>query len=95
MHWRVLHRFKELEDKEFLNPTLKGLFLNTAMQMTRFHLDRSGAELTSESKIFYLNGSSSHFCFDFNRPFLVLMKKRGGKEPFFVMWVDNAELLEK
>ena len=31
----------------------------------------------------------------FNKPFLVYMKKRGAKHPFFVMWVDNAELLEK
>lgn len=29
----------------------------------------------------------------FNRPFLVYMQKRGAERPFFVMWVDNAELL--
>jgi hypothetical protein len=33
--------------------------------------------------------------FVFNRPFLVYMQKRGAEHPFFVMWVDNAELLTR
>jgi hypothetical protein len=92
--WRVSHRFKELEgkDKQFLNPALRGLYLDTALQAIQFRLDRSGAELASESKVFVKPGASF---FHLNRPFLVYMKKRGGKRPFFVMWVENAELLEK
>ena len=31
--------------------------------------------------------------FRFHRPFLIYMKKRDADRPFFVMWVDNAELL--
>jgi len=92
--WRVSHRFKELEgkDKQFLNPLLRGLYLDTALQSIQFRLDRSGAELASESKVFVKPGASF---FHLNRPFLVYMKKRDRKHPFFVMWVDNAELLEK
>jgi hypothetical protein len=92
--WKISHRFTELEgkDKQFLNPSLRGLYLDTAMESIQFRLDRSGAELTSESKVYVKPGVSF---FHFNRPFLVLMKKRGGKRPFFVMWVENAELLEK
>jgi hypothetical protein len=33
--------------------------------------------------------------FIFDRPFLIVVKKRGAEHPFFVMWVDNAELLCK
>ncbi len=33
--------------------------------------------------------------FIFDRPFLIVVKKRGAERPFFVMWVDNAELLCK
>jgi hypothetical protein len=92
--WRVSHRFKELEgnDKQFLNPALRGLYLDTALQTIQFRLDRSGAELASEAKLYKKPGASF---FHFNRPFLVYMKKRGGTRPFFVMWVANAELLEK
>lgn len=92
--WRVSHHFKELEgkDKQFLNPALRGLYLDTALQTIRFRLDRSGAELASESKVFVKPGASF---FHLDRPFLVYMKKRGDKRPFFVMWVENAELLDK
>ena len=34
-----------------------------------------------------------HFVCD--HPFLIVVKKQGAKRPFFVMWVDNAELLCK
>lgn len=31
----------------------------------------------------------------FYRPFLIFIRKRGVRQPFFVMWVDNAELLSE
>jgi hypothetical protein len=58
--------------------------------MIQFRLDRSGAELASESKVVVKPGASF---FHFNRPFLIYMKKRSGEHPFFLMWVENAELL--
>lgn len=93
MNWRIEHHFTELEgtDKRFLNSTLQGLYLDTAVQWIRFRMDRSGAELESEAKIEMKNGYPRAFHFD--RPFLIIMKKRDAKQPFFVMWVDNAELL--
>ena len=34
--------------------------------------------------------------FHFNRPFLIYVKKREpAAAPFFVMWVDNAELMHE
>ena len=94
MAWRITHRFKELEgpDKGFLNSELRGLYIHTAMQTIQFRLDRSGADLASESRQVVKPGVSN---FHVNRPFLLYLKKRGGKHPFFVMWVDNAELLQK
>ena len=92
--WTISHHFKEVEgpDKRFQNAALKNAYLATALQTIRFRLDRSGAELASESKLYVKPGASY---FHVNGPFLVSMKKRGGKHPFFVLWVDNAELLEK
>jgi hypothetical protein len=94
MNWTITHRFKELEgrDKRFRNPALRELYLDTALQMIRFRLDKGGADLASEAKVFVKPGASF---FHVNRPFLVCMKKRDARCPFFVMWVDNAELLCK
>lgn len=90
LFWQLSHRFSEIEGKAFLNPELKGRRLDVAQQDILFRLDRSGAELKSESKM-YCKSISTHLVMD--RPFLIFMKKRGATKPYFAMWVDNAELL--
>jgi hypothetical protein len=94
MSWRISHHFAELEgkDRRLLNAPLQGLYLDTALQTIDFRMDRGGAELAAQAK-FYVKPGASYF--EFNRPFLVLMKKRGGKQPFFVLWVENAELMRR
>jgi hypothetical protein len=92
LHWSLSHHFSELEgpDKQLLNKGLQGLHLATALQTIDFRLDRSGVELQSESHEIC---KSSDPCFVFDGPFLIVVKNRGARHPFFVMWVDNAELL--
>ena len=90
--WRITHHFKELERKYLGNKGYESLYIRLALQMIQFRLDRSGAELKSEAKL-YAAPVPRHFVFD--QPFLIYMKKRGAEHPFFIMWVDNAELLSK
>ena len=90
LSWRVTHRFSELERRRFRNAALKGQRMDVAQQDIVFRLDRSGAELRSESKAYC---KPMPTCYVFDRPFLICMKKRGAARPYFVMWVDNAELL--
>lgn len=92
LFWYIAHRFAELEGRAFTNPTLKGQRMDIAQQDILFRLDRSGAELKSEAKIYALP-MPTYYVFD--RPFLIYMRKRGELRPYFVMWVDNAELLQK
>ena len=90
IYFRISHHYSEIEWKKFENAALENQQLDAAMQDISFRLDRSGAELKSEAKE-YCKPAETYFIF--NRPFLICMKTRGTKEPFFVMWVDNAELL--
>jgi hypothetical protein len=94
MHWRISHHLSELEgiDKPLLNPTLQGTFIGEAIQVIEFKLDRRSAALKSQARLHALGLPRMLL---FNHPFLLYMKKRGAKHPFFVMWVDNAELLIK
>jgi hypothetical protein len=94
VHWRIEHHFKEVEgkDKPLLNPSMEGAWIDQAIQVIEFQLDRQGAAVASESREIMHKGGND---FGFNHPFLLYMKKRGAKHPFFVMWVDNAELLIK
>jgi hypothetical protein len=108
--WRVEHSFTELQgqDKLFLNAAMVHdgpnpiEFLAILFQFVDFKMNRTGASVRSGTYVAgdRINGheheedtNPDHFHFD--RPFLIVMKKRDAKHPCFVMWVDNAELLCK
>ncbi len=89
MFYRIDHRFTELIGKMVANV---GMPIVEAMQTVEFRLDRSGALLESQARV-AIAATPREFLFD--RPFLIYMKKRNAARPFFVMWVDNAELLDR
>ncbi len=92
MRCEIAHSFTELERKTFLNPGSEMLIVTKAWQMIRFRLDRGGAELASEAEE---QAACKPKYLLFRGPFLIYMKRRGARHPFFVMWVDNAELLSR
>ncbi|MDD4889031.1 MAG: hypothetical protein PHU85_03805 [Phycisphaerae bacterium] len=85
LNYKIQHSFKELETSGFLKTG----------QSIDFRLDRSGAVLVSEAYLVAFRGMATGRSFRFTRPFLIAMRNRGSTEPYFVMWVDNAELLCK
>jgi len=94
MNWRLHHNFEELEglDRIVLAGDGAGFWIEEASQVIGFTLDRSGAALRSSATIVFA-AIPRHFIVD--RPFLVVLRLRGAEHPFFVMWVANAELLNK
>lgn len=62
-----------------------------ANQSIRFRLDENGAGLKSSALIF---GSIAPRAFFFDRPFLLYLKRRKSQVPYFVLWLENAELLD-
>jgi len=87
MFWEIGHHFRELVGRVVGNVNLP---IVEAMQTIKFRLDRSGATVESEARFAV---AAIPRILEFNRPFLVYMQKRGAEQPFFVMWVANAELL--
>mgnify|MGYP000860863967 CR=1 FL=1 len=94
MAWDITHSFAELQGKELLNKGFDNLFIASAQQAIRLRLDRGGAELRSETRVAVKSVDDGQV-FIFDRPFFIFIKKRDGKKPFFAMYVDNAELLQK
>ena len=97
--YKLTHHFRELEGKGLDHPHLRGMFVSMALQKIDFSLSRTGVVLRSTG-IFGASRSRSaqiakpRYLY-FNRPFLIYVKKRQpDAQPFFVMWVDNAELLK-
>lgn len=71
-----------------------GSFLKEVSQSVKFKIDRRGVELASRAKVHtYWNGSHPED-FRFDRPYLIVLQTRESRQPFFVMWVDNAELMQ-
>lgn len=79
MFWQINHQFIELKNVE-------------AYQGISFRLDRGGTILEDKSNPMKKLIDRR---FEFNRPFMLYVKKRDSGQPFFVMWIDNAELLSK
>jgi hypothetical protein len=93
LDWTIDHRYRELETNTSLLLGAAELFPIGTAQHIRFQLNRSGVRVESDTKVAVAAGGDVHY--DFNRPFLIILKKRDAANPFFVMWVDNAELLQK
>jgi len=96
MKWQVNHHFSELESQSVANPGFTGYYFTDARQSIDFFLNNTGARLKAEASD-RLSCSMPHELL-FNHPFLLyLRQEKAGKtaQPFFAMWVDNAELLDK
>jgi hypothetical protein len=92
----VEREYTELIGRQVLNPGIAYGPVVEATQLIRFQLDESGAILESEMELQVANGDSAppqprRFILD--RPFLIYLYQRDAKEPYFVMWVENAEVL--
>jgi len=87
---RIIHHFREIEGKSFAHATLAQQRMDVATQEISFKLDKSGMDLKAEAK-HHMKPVPKHYLV--NRPFLLYARARGANHPFFVMWVENAELL--
>lgn len=86
----LLREYSELYDKVIHANKLGDTRIEIALQSIRFRLDETGAVLKSEA---IGAGGIVPRNLVFDKPFLVLLKCREAKRPYFVLWVANAELL--
>ena len=101
LNFDVRHSYDELLGKDSLNKGHKHQFIMIALQMIRFRLNERGALLKSYAWIVpSSNGGDTEHEHQpkkliFDRPFLIYLKEKGAKYPYFALWVDNPELLVK
>jgi len=84
----------KIKDKEFT--------VEKAWQRTAFILDETGAEIESEAELVTTTEESEDTNLKphpkklhFNKPFLIMLKRKDSPNPYFAMWVDNTELMQK
>lgn len=90
----VLREYSELYRRGIVakDPRVHGTDIWLALQRIRFRLDETGAVLESEALLLGAAAESPRFLI-FNKPFLVLLERRGASGPYFALWVANAELM--
>jgi hypothetical protein len=98
--FNIKHSFQELIGRYLKNTGWDGWFISKAEQWTRFRLNEKGIVLKSEARLGMKSCRVDEVkrkprCFIFDRPFLIYLKQKDGKNPYFAMWVDNAELMVK
>jgi len=97
--YKLTHHVDELLGKRLGNPKWQGYFFFEATQTIDFSMSRTGMILKSQAVLRPATRSASQLVrprhLHFDRPFLICVKKREpNATPFFLMWVDNAELLQ-
>jgi hypothetical protein len=93
----IARDYTEVCGRPLLNDGFTGQRVAVAKQVIRFLLDETGARLESEAEI--VDEDDSEYPkprqFIFDKPFLVFLREPPATEPYFAMWVENAELLER
>ena len=97
--YKLTHHFEELLGKRFRNQGWREHFFFEALQKINFTLSRSGVTVKSEARMGATTSrrveSTQPRHLHFDKPFLICVRKReAGATPFFLMWVDNAELMK-
>ena len=96
----IIRHFSEIEN-HWLVPVGRNvapdLFLQSAMQSTKFEMNEKGVELLSEAHMAFACAQEREpvrpHIMVFDKPFLVTLERNDARMPFFVLWVDNPELL--
>lgn len=86
------HSYSELTGKHLANKSYEQYFFAAAIQHTDFELNESGASVDSDATIVLKKGPMPMILV-INRPFLVLMKETGQKNPYLAVWIANGEFL--
>ena len=97
LNFDIERSYSEVCDKPFKNKGWEARYISKAVQTIRFKLDEKGAVVKSEARIVAPceKGPEEPKRLVFDRPFLIYLKEKGAKYPYFALWVDNPELLVK
>jgi hypothetical protein len=91
----VGHSYDELLGLFLLNDGFEEYFVDEAFQGIRFNMNQRGVSVDSEAK-FVLEKKGpppGHKLLVFDDPFVLYLKQKGGKYPYFAVWVGNRELM--
>jgi hypothetical protein len=96
LSFNVTHNYEELISKDILNKGFTKHFIREARQDILFSLDEKGAVLKSHTIVLFpVKSVVMNRYMIFNEPFLLYLKEKDAKYPYFVLWIENPQLMIK
>jgi hypothetical protein len=89
----ISHSYDELIGKRITNAGFNKFNFAHALQDTVFSMNPKVVKASSGSRSRSSDSSVEGRELLFNRPFLLYIKEKNAKEPYFALWVDNPEIL--
>jgi len=94
-----LHRdYNELIGKNLVNKNFEAYFIAKMFENIKFNMDEKGAKVENEAAIMLWKSMAQaekpkNLILD--KPFWVIMKRQNSQNPYFILGVNNTELMEK
>lgn len=101
IQFNIENNYKTIEGQKLSTKRHPALWVETAYQRTGFILNENGAVIESEAVAAAVDSTSAEIIVAspkkliFDKPFLIIVKRKGQTNPYFAMKVENAELLVK
>ncbi len=94
------HRdYVELTNRYLANKGFEEYFIAQMMESIKFAMDEKGAKVENEAVIKMTRGmkieSGEPRNFIFDKPYWVIMKRKNSENPYFILGVNNVELMKK
>ncbi len=98
LHLDYSRNYGEVIKKYLANKGFEDYSIEIMSEKIKFDMDEKGARVENEAVSQWKAYSSSvpkgrHFIFD--KPFWVVMKRKNSQNPYFILGVNNVELMEK
>ena len=86
--------FTQLKNKVILNSKPKGKMISEAIQQIDFNMDHKSISIKSIANIEVDEWASNpNKLFLFDKPFMIIVKEKNAKLPYFVVWISNTSFM--
>lgn len=99
LEYKIEKGFDELIGKRFTDSKNDPYFFTMVRQMIRFEMNEKGVVLESEAEAIAEAVEEPEFenvpkLLYFDKPYLIILREKNAENPYFLMWVNNSELMK-
>lgn len=100
LHVNHMRVYKELINKQLTNKEFSDYYIRQMYEMIKFDLDEKGARVENKAMIALPAAMPPEETkrirnFRLDKPYWIFMKRRANKTPYFVLGVNNTDIMEK